>query len=103
MWVDQRPTSLRKLALAADVLAVLPDHPFAVLGDVLRNERDGVLAVIVERHGADDGVVVRGLAQSRRDLLAVRTDLLDPVEDELHGGKTERAVRLRRLLVAGLV
>src|SRR5262245_21277507 len=44
--------SLLQLALAGAVFAVLPDHPLAVLRDVLGDQRHGVLAVVVERHRA---------------------------------------------------
>src|SRR6185503_16331872 len=95
--------SLLQLALARSVLAVLPDHPLAVLRDIFGDQRHGILPVVVERDRPDDGVVVRDLAECIGDLLAIRSDLLDGVEDQLHRDEREGAVGLRRLLVAGLV
>ena len=102
-WTTRTETSLLQLALAAGVLAVLPDHPLAVLGDELGDQRHGVLAVVVEGDGTDDGVVVHHLAQGLGHLLAIGPDPLDRVEDQLHRHEGEGAIGFRRLLVAGLV
>ncbi len=87
---------------APTVLAVFPDHPFAVLHHVLRDERDDVLAVVVEADLADDRVLVAGLAQLLDDFLALRADLLDHVHDQAGRREGERAVRLRSLVVLRL-
>src|SRR5262249_53305396 len=95
--------SLLELTLAGAVVAVLPDHPLAVLGDELGDQGDGVLPVIIERDRPHDGVIIDHVGQGIDHLLAVRPDLLDLVKHELHGDERERAVSFRRLLVAGLV
>src|SRR5213592_4789947 len=89
-------------ALARGVFGVLPQHPLAVLADVLGDERHGVLAVVVELDGPDDGVRVLGALEPGRDLGAIRPDGLDGVDDQ--GGRhvREGPVGLRRLLEAGL-
>src|SRR5271165_5355306 len=46
----------QKLSLPGGVLAVLPDHPLAVLDHVGGDGGDRVLAVVVEGDGSDDGV-----------------------------------------------
>src|SRR5262249_45849276 len=76
-----------QLALAGGVLAVLPQHPFAVLHHVSGDQRHRVLAVIVERDFADDGFAVLDVTERIAHRLAVRADLLDRVEDQLHGGE----------------
>src|SRR5206468_9196528 len=99
-YCPKRPTStaredLLQLAATGGVLAVFPDHPFAVLHHVLRDERDDVLAVVVEAVLADDRVFVAGLAQFLDDSPAVGADLLDPVHDQAPRRARERAFRLR--------
>src|SRR5215831_17259009 len=102
MTIPETP-SLLQLALAGGVVAVLPDQPLAVLGDELGDQRDRVLPVIVEGHGARDGAVIGDFPQGVGHLLAVGSDLFDLVEDELHGDEREGPVGFGRLLVAGLV
>src|SRR5690348_11913765 len=101
MTIQKAPAklSLRQLALAARVFAVLPHDPLAVLDDVFGDDRDRVLAMVIERHRADDGVVIGGLVERIAHLRAVGPDLFDAVEDELHPGERERPVRFRWLLV----
>src|SRR3954466_9197541 len=98
-----RPTSttdlLLQLPLAFAVLAVFPDHPLAVLGDVLGNERHDVLAVVVEGDLADDRVPVLHLRELVDDALAVRADLLDGVHQQARRGEREWPVRFRPLVV----
>src|SRR5581483_5081777 len=89
----------RQLALARGVFAVVPFHELAVLHHVFGDDGDRVLAVIVERDLADDRVAVLDVAEIGDDLLAVGSDLLDGIEDHVHGGIGEGAVGLRRLLV----
>src|SRR3954470_12507739 len=97
------PTSagcrLLQLALARAVFAVFPQHPFAVLDDILRDERHHVLARIVESDFADDGVLVARLVELFGDLLAVGTDLLDRIHDQARRRVGERTVGLGRLVV----
>src|SRR5690606_12567046 len=93
----------RELALAARVLAVLPDHPLAALDGVLGGDRHGVRAVVGEGDRADDGVVVLDLGQLLDDRLAIRSDLLNGVEEQVHGGECERTIGLGRLAVTGLL
>src|SRR5436309_15335568 len=105
-YCPKRPTStaredLLQLAATGGVLAVFPDHPFAVLHHVLRDERDDVLAVVVEADLADDRVLVAGLAQLLDDFPAVGADLLDHVHDQARRREGERAVRLRSLVEIG--
>src|SRR5205085_9549594 len=66
-----------QLALATRVLALLPEHPFAVLHDVLGDRRNGVLAVIVEGDGPHDRVAPLHVGKLGDDLLAIGADLLD--------------------------
>src|SRR5262249_30264790 len=56
-----------QLAPARAVLAVLPHDPLAVLRHVLGDQRHRVLAVVVERHRADDGIVVLHVAERGGD------------------------------------
>src|SRR5437773_8412183 len=103
-YCPERPTStaredLLQLAATGSVLAVFPDHPFAVLHHVLRDEWDDVLAVVVEADLADDRVLVAGLAQLLDDFPAAGADLLDRVHDQAGRRERERAVRLRCLVV----
>src|SRR5690606_33413389 len=64
------------------------------------DQRYGVLAVVVERDLADDGIVVFHLVQRAHHLLAIRPDGLDGVEDEIHRREGEGAVGFRTLAVA---
>src|SRR5882672_7441204 len=102
-YCPKRPTStsagLLQLTATGGVLTVLPDHPFAVLHHVLRDERDDVLAVVVEADLADDRILVAGLAQLLDHFLALRADLLDHVHDQARRREGERAVRLGSLVV----
>src|SRR5512140_1352725 len=59
----------RQLALARGVFAVVPLHELAVLHHVLRDHGDRVLAVIVDRDLADDGIAVLHVAEVGDDLL----------------------------------
>src|ERR1051325_10913058 len=98
-----RPTSttvLLQLALALAVVAVFPQHPLAVLHDVLRGERDDVLAVVVEGDLADDRVAVLHFRELVDHAFPVRSDLFDHIHEQARGGKGERTVRLRPLVVA---
>src|SRR6267378_1375279 len=103
-YCPKRPTStsrknLLQLTPAGRVLAVFPDHPFAVLHHVLRDERDDVLAVIVEADLADDRVLVAGPAQLLDHFPAVGPDVLDHIHDQARRREGERAIRLRPLVV----
>src|SRR5713226_10320235 len=89
-------------ALAGGVLRVLPEHPLAVLAHVLRDERNGILAVVVELHGPDDGVGVLGPLEPGGDLGAVGTHGLDRVDDQIGGHVGEGTVGLGGLLEARL-
>src|SRR5690349_9193433 len=102
----RRPTSTTRLVLqlapAFAVLAVFPDHPLAVLDDVLGDERHDVLAVVVEGDLADDRVLVLNLGELGDHALAVRADLLDGVHQQRRRGERERSIRFRSLLVLRL-
>src|SRR5712692_7860966 len=89
-------------ALAGGVFGVLPEHPFAVLAHVLRDERDGILAVVVELHGPDDGVGVLGPLELGGDLGPVGTHGLDRIDDQIGGHVGEGTVGLGGLLEARL-
>src|SRR5262245_52321707 len=88
-----------QLALAGGVFAVVPFHEFAVLHHVFRDDRNSILAVIVERDLADDRVAIFHVRQRGDDFLAIRTDLLDSVEDHVHRREGEGTVGLRRIVV----
>src|SRR5690606_8295750 len=84
----------RQLARAGGVLAVFPLDELAVLHHVFGDNRHSVLTVVVERDLTNDGVTILHVGELRDDLLAVRPDLLDCVEDQLHRGERERTVSL---------
>src|SRR5881275_2058438 len=81
-----------ELALARGVVAVVPLYELAVLDHVSSDHGHGVLAVVVERYLSDDRVALFYVGQFLNDLLTIRTDLFDRVEDQVHGGKREGAV-----------
>src|SRR5207344_1788908 len=89
----------RQLALAGGVFAVVPFHELAVLHHVLRDDRDGILAVIIKRDLADDRIAILHIGERGDDLLAIRTYLFDGVEDHLHRRKGEGAVGFGRIVV----
>src|ERR1700681_98276 len=88
-----------KLALASGVFAVVPLHELAVLDHVFSDQSHSVLTMVVERDLADDGVTVFYVGQFLDDLLTIRTDLFDRVEDQIHGGIRESAVSFRWIVV----
>src|SRR5215831_14514855 len=89
----------RQLALAGGVFAIVPLDELAVLDHVFGDNRHGVLAVIIKGNLADNGVPVLHVGHLGDDLLAIGADLFDRVEDQIHGGKGEGAVGLRRVVV----
>src|SRR5262249_18820982 len=73
----RRSFSLLQGPLAGGIFAVFPDHPFAVLNDVFGDQRDRILAVVVEGDRSDDGVVVHDLTERIGDLRTVGPHLLN--------------------------
>src|SRR5712692_2632476 len=88
--------------LARRILALLPHDPFAVLHDVLCDERHDVLPVVIEGDLADDRVLVFGLVQLGGHALAVGPHLFDHVHDQVCRSESERSVGFRPLVVLGL-
>src|ERR1700704_954153 len=88
-----------KLALASGVFAVVPLHELAVLHHIFSDQSHSVLTMVVERDLSNDGVTVFYVGQFLNDLLTIRTDLFDRVEDQIHGGIRESAVSFRWIVV----
>src|ERR1035437_9403191 len=88
-----------ELALSASVFAFIPFHELAVLHHVFSDQGHGILPVIVEGDIADDGAAVLYIAERRSHVLSVGTDLLDSVEDHVHGHIGECAIGLRRVVI----